>query len=143
MSNIGSQDLTEIAFESLQLLKASVDELVIDKPKSYKFDERFVMIVSEDLVSQTRENELEKFPYWYTTLEITVCGPDKKRCKQLCLEAFDLVIHAFHKLTLNGQGPIYGLARGEKSIGVATYGGIPIDGYCARRTLAIHNSMEP
>lgn len=136
-------DLVKIAYDALAPMQNEVDEIAMDQPSDYKFDKRTVVIVSEDVVSQSRENDLNKFAYWYTTIEILVCGANKQSCKQLCLQAFDLVIHAYAKLVRNGEGPIYGLARGEKSIGVATYGGIPIDGYCARRTLDIHNSLEP
>ena len=136
-------DLAEIAYQAIQSLADQVDEIAIDKPSNTNFDERYVIIVSEGLVSQSREDELEKLPYWYSEIEVAVCGPGKKQCKMLCLEAFQLIINHFHTLVQNGVGPIYGLARGTKEIGVATHGGFPIDGYCARRTLDVHNSLEP
>lgn len=142
-----SIDLVEVAFEAVQELsdeiKSQFDEIAIDTPEKHDFRDRTVLIVSEDVLHQVRENELTKPGYWYSTVEVTVCGPDKMKCKQLCLEAFQKVIEKFHSLTQNGVGPILGLARGPKEIGIATFGGFPIKGYCARRILEIHNTLEP
>lgn len=140
-------DLVEIAFEAVQGLseeiKLQLDEIAKDATERHDFRDRTVLIVSEDVLHQVRENDLEKQGYWYSTVEVTVCGPSKTKCKQLCLEAFQKVIEKFHSLTKNGVGPIHGLARGPKEIGIATFGGFPIKGYCARRTLEIHNTLEP
>jgi len=140
-------DLVEVAFEAVQSLpdeiKSQLDEIAKDTTERHDFRDRTVLIVSEDVIHQSRENELEKQGYWYSTVEVTVCGPDKMKCKQICLEAFQKVIERFYLLEKNGEGPILGLARGPKEIGIATFGGFPIKGYCARRTLEIHNTLEP
>ena len=138
-----NMDLTDIAFDAVQSLKDEVNEIAKDKPSRHDFSDRYVLIVSEDVDSQCRENDLDKFSYWYSGVDVTVCGPDKTQCKSLCFLAFDLIIHRFTELIDRSEGPIYGLSRGDKSIGIATFGGFPIDGYCARRTLFVHNSLDP
>ena len=56
-------DLTHIAFDAVQPLKSEVDEIAMDKPSRHDFSERFVIIVSEDVDSQCRENDPTKCPY--------------------------------------------------------------------------------
>ena len=136
-------DLTEIAFEAVQPLIDQVNEICMDKPSRHDFGERYVIIVSEDVTHQCRENDLDRFAYWYSGVEVMVCGPDKTKCKQLCFDAFDLMIRRFNELIDRSNGPIYGLTRGEKEIGVAYQGWIPIDGYSVSRKLYIHNSIDP
>jgi len=137
-------DFSEIAFEAVQPMKDKFDEIVIDFTDNHEFDKRYVLIVSQDAFSESRESDLARFVYWYDTIEVMVCGPDKMKCKQLCLDAYDLVIKKFHSLINIEEGPIFGIARGRtKGLGIATYGNVPIKGYCASRTMEIHNRLEP
>jgi hypothetical protein len=135
-------DLTEIAYEAVRPMTGMVDEIARDYPDDLEYKNRTILIVSEGDVSQPRETDLTRTGYWISTVEVAVIGPDKRRCQQICLDAFQLVIEEFHAQTLNGVGPILGLARGEKEIGVAAFGGILIGGYCARRILEVHNTIE-
>ena len=135
-------DLTDIAYDAVQPMTGQVDTIAKDFPDDLEYGKRTILIVSEGDVSLPRETSLEKPGYWITSVEVVVLGPDKEKCKRLCLDAFQLVINEFHKQTQNGTGPILALARGEKEIGVASLGGILIGGYCARRTLEVHNTIE-
>jgi len=135
-------DLTDIAFDAVQPMAGVVDEIAKDFPDDLEYGNRTILIVSEGDVSVPKETDLTRPGYWISSVEVVVMGPDKQQCKQLCLEAFQLVINEFHARTQNGTGPILALARGEKEIGVASLGGILIGGYCARRTLEIHNTID-
>ena len=135
-------DFTDIAFDAVQPMRDRVDVIAKDFPDDLEYGNRTILIVGEDIVSVPRETDLTRPGYWITAVEIAVLGPDKQRCQELCLEAFQLVINTFHAQTQNGVGPILALARGEKEIGVATFGGILVGGYCARRILEIHNNVE-
>jgi hypothetical protein len=119
----------------------SVAEIVIDKPDDHRFNERTIIIVSMDNESENRENDYHKSSYWYDTLEIIVCGPDKDVCRELCLIAHDMILQTLDDL-MNNDCRILGLTRGIKSIGVASFGGVLVDGYCARRTIQIHNMLK-
>jgi hypothetical protein len=138
---INEPDLVQIAFDSLQPLQHLVDEIAIDKPEDHRFNERTIIIVSLEPDSENRENDYAKTEYWYSTVEVIVCGPDRDNCRELCKQAHDLILAALEELQTQDER-ILGLARGIKSIGAATFGGIFIDGYCARRTIEIHNSFE-
>jgi len=135
-------DLTDIAFDAVQPMACGVDEIAKDFPDDLEYGNRTVLIVSEGDISVPKETDLTRPGYWISSVEVVVMGPDKQRCKQLCLEAFQLVINEFHAQTKNGIGPILAIARGEKEIGVASLGGILIGGYCARRTLEVHNMID-
>ena len=135
-------DLTEIAYDAVQPMADRVDDIARDYPDDLEFGNRTILIVSEGCVSQPRETDLTRPGYWISMVEVAVIGPDKQQCQELCLEAFQYVINEFYHQTQNGVGPILALTRGEKEIGVATFGGILIGGYCARRTLEVHNTIE-
>jgi hypothetical protein len=135
-------DFSQIAFEAVQPLKNSVDEIAIDIPSDLRFDKRTMILVGES-DHEPNESDLTVQAYWISTIEILVMGPDRTRCRDLCLQAFQLIAEKFYSMIDRENGPIHDIARGNKYIGAAAFGGVLIDGYGARRTLLIHNTLEP